>query len=74
MERGLIAIAAALAAWTGIMTCIGQGNIGTAAVNGVSRNPEADGKIRTTMVLALAFAETGGIYGLLIAFITLLVY
>ena len=36
---------------------------------GVSRNPDAAGKIRSIMVLGIAMAETTGIYALVIALI-----
>jgi len=37
------------------------------AVEAVARQPEAIGKIRTILLLGLAFAETTAIYGLFIA-------
>ena len=45
------------------------GLIGTGAVKGISRNPEAAPKIQTAMILAIAFAEAIGIYALVIALI-----
>ena len=48
---------------------IGIGQIGGKAVEGIARNPEASGKILTTMIIGQAVAETTGLYGLLIAFI-----
>ena len=35
------------------------------AVEGIARQPEAEGKIRTTMMLGLVFLETVVIYALL---------
>lgn len=39
------------------------------AVEAIARQPEAEGKIRSTLMLGLAFAETTALYGLVIAFI-----
>ena len=36
------------------------------AVEGIARQPEAEKKIRTTLLLGLAFAETTAIYGVFI--------
>ncbi|MSU54289.1 MAG: ATP synthase F0 subunit C [Candidatus Staskawiczbacteria bacterium] len=48
---------------------IAVGLIGTAALNGIARNPEATSKIQTNMILAIAFAESLAIYALVIALI-----
>ena len=69
MGNGLIAIAAAIA--IGISTLgpgIGQGIAASKAMEGIARQPEMAGTIRTTMILALALMEAFTIYGLLIAF------
>ena len=52
-----------------IAPAIAVGMIGAAALNGISRNPEATSKIQTNMVLAIAFAEALGIYALVVALI-----
>lgn len=52
-----------------IAPAIAVGMIGAAALNGISRNPEATSKIQTNMILAIAFAEALGIYALVIALI-----
>lgn len=65
---GLIALAAALA--IGLSTLgpgIGQGIAAAKALEGMSRQPEAAGMLRTNMILGLAFMEALTIYGLLIA-------
>ncbi len=46
---------------------IGQGLAASKALEGMSRQPEIAGTIRTSMILALAFMEAMTIYGLLIA-------
>ncbi len=48
---------------------VGVGLIGAKALEAIGRNPEAEGTIRTTMILAMAFAEAIAIYALVIAFI-----
>lgn len=64
-------IAAVLALWTGILTTIGQAKVAAAAVESVARQPEAKGPIMTNMIIGCGFSETGGVYGLVIAFILL---
>ena len=66
--RGLVAIGAGLAVLTGMMTGIGQGYAAGKAVEAVGRNPEAENKIRSMLILGAAIAETCAIYGMLIAF------
>lgn len=66
-NEAIFAIGAALAAMTGIGAGIGMGIATGKAVEAIARQPEAEGKIRTTLLLGLAFAETTAIYGLLIA-------
>lgn len=48
---------------------IGVGIIGGKAIEALGRNPEAQGIIQTTMILAMAFAEAIAIYALVIALI-----
>lgn len=50
---------------------IGQGNASGQAVEGIARQPEAEGKIRGTLLLTLAFMESLTIYGLVIALVLL---
>ncbi|XP_049363637.1 ATP synthase subunit c, chloroplastic-like [Solanum verrucosum] len=44
-----------------------QGAIAVQAVEGIARQPEAEGKIRGTLLLILAFMEALTIYGLVVA-------
>ncbi|KAJ6331170.1 hypothetical protein OIU76_009700 [Salix suchowensis] len=44
---------------------VGQGTAAGQAVEGIARQPEAEGKIRGTLLLSLAFMEALTIYGLL---------
>jgi len=39
------------------------------ALEGMARQPEAAGNLRTSMILSFAFMESLAIYGLLIAFL-----
>ena len=50
---------------------IGEGNAVSKALEGMARQPEAAGNLRTTMILGCAITETTGIYALLIAFLIL---
>lgn len=63
-----IALAAALAiALSTLGPGIGQGMAAAKALEGMARQPEMGGTIRTSMILALAFMEALTIYGLLVA-------
>ncbi|MCR4263181.1 MAG: ATP synthase F0 subunit C [Candidatus Roizmanbacteria bacterium] len=48
---------------------IGIGMLAGKAMEAIGRNPEAEGKIRVNMILAIAFAEAIAIYALVIALI-----
>lgn len=74
ISRGLIAIGAGLAVMTGMMTGIGEGNVAAHAVEAIGKNPEAESKIRSTMILGIALTETCAIYGLLVAILLIFVY
>jgi len=50
---------------------IGQGTAAGHAVEGIARQPEAEGKIRVTLLLSLAFMEALTIYGLVVALVLL---
>jgi F-type H+-transporting ATPase subunit c len=45
------------------------GMIGSKAMESLGRNPEAEGAVRNSMTLALAFAEAIAIYALVVALI-----
>ena len=63
------AIGAAVAALAGMSPSFVQGLAVGKAVEAVGRQPEAAGQIRSTLIVGLAIAETGGIYGLFIAIV-----
>jgi len=50
---------------------IGEGNAVGKALEGMARQPEAAGTLRSTMIMGCAIAETTGIYALLISFLIL---
>ncbi|HIX31638.1 MAG TPA: ATP synthase F0 subunit C [Firmicutes bacterium] len=62
----MIAIGAGMAALTGIGAGIGIGMATSKAVEGIARQPEASGKITSTLILGCALAEATAIYGLVI--------
>lgn len=63
---GMAAIGAGLAALGVIGGGIGCGNAAAKAVEAVGRQPEASGKITTTMILGMALSEATAIYAFLI--------
>ena len=68
-DSAIIAIAAAIAiAMSTLGPGIGQGLAAAAAMEGIARQPEAAGNIRSTLIIAMALMEALTIYGLLIAF------
>ncbi len=63
-------LAMALAIGLGVLgPGIGLGLIGSKAVEALGRNPEAENKIRTLMILAMGLVEALGIFALLVAII-----
>ena len=73
-DLGLIAIGAGLAILAGLGTGIGEGIAASKAVEAIGRNPEAENKVRTTMILGIALTETVALYGLLVSLILIFVY
>ncbi len=55
-------------------TGLGMGNAINGAVTGTARNPEAGGKIMTTMIIGLALIESLCIYALLICLVLIFVF
>ena len=71
--NGLIALGAGIAALTGIGGGIGIGIATGKATEAISRQPEASGKINSTMILGCALAEATAIYGFVIGLMILFV-
>ena len=65
------AMAAAVAILGACPSAIGEGLVCAHAMDGISRNPDALGKIRSSMILACALVETTAIYSLLISILIL---
>lgn len=61
------ALAAAIAIFSSGCSSIGEAMLVTKAIDGMSRNPEMYGKLRSSMILGAALVETCGIYALLVA-------
>ena len=70
MELGMLAVAL-LMGFAILGAAIGQGLVGSKAMEAMARQPEIAGQVRITMILALALIEALAIYGLLIAFMML---
>ena len=71
--KGLAAIGAGIAVFTGFGSGIGEGNIAAHAMDAIGGNPEAASVIRSNMILGIALAETTGIYRFAIAFLIIFV-
>ena len=50
---------------------VGQGTVAGQAIEGIARQPEAEGKVQGTLLLSLAFIEVLTIYGLVVALVLL---
>ena len=65
-------IGAALAMGLGALgPGIGLGILAGKALEAIGRNPEAQGKVQTTMILAIAVTEAVAIYSLVVALMIL---
>ena len=76
MEHAIIKAACAIGAGLcmgigAIGPAIGEGNAVGKALDGMARQPETSGTLRTNMILGCAITETTGIYSLLISFLIL---
>ena len=72
MEAAIIALAKALGAGLcmgigAIGPGVGEGNAVGKALEGMARQPEMAGNLRTNMILGCAITETTGIYSLVVA-------
>ena len=54
-------------------SAIGEGMVVSHAIDGISRNPEVYGKLRTSMILGCSLVETTAIYALLISILLIFV-
>ncbi len=68
-DRGLIALGAGLAIGVAALGgALGQAKTAAAALEGIARNPAAQSKIFTPMIIGLALIESLVIYAFVIAF------
>lgn len=58
---------AAIAIMAVMPSAIGEAQVVVKALDGMSRNPEMAGKLRTNMILGCSLVETTAIYALLVA-------
>ena len=72
MNATFLAIGAGIAVLTGIGAGVGSGIATGKATESIARQPEAEGKIRTTLLLGSALAEATAIYGFVIALFIIL--
>jgi F-type H+-transporting ATPase subunit c len=73
LVSGLKYLGAGLAMVGTLGVGLGIGILGSGAMQGIARNPEAAGAIQINMILAIAFTEAVAIYALVIAMMILLV-
>lgn len=79
MEQAIIKAACAIGAGLcmgigAIGPALGEGNAVGKALEGMARQPEASGTLRTNMILGCAVTESTGIYSLVIALLLLFVF
>ena len=72
--RGLVALGAGMAMIGASGVGAGQGIAAGRAAEAVGRNPEAEGKIRTMMIVGMAIAESAAIYSLIVSILLLFVF
>ena len=72
-DIGMKAIGAGLAIISAGASSIGEGNLVAKAIEGMARNPEMYGKLRSSMIIGVALVETCGIYALLISILIIFV-
>ena len=70
----LIAIAAAIAVLVGLAAGFGISHATGKAVEAIARQPEAESKIRSTLILGCALAEATAIYGFVIAIMIIMFF
>jgi len=66
------AIAASISVLAGLGAGVSQGLAAGKAVEAVARQPEAQGAIRTTLLVGSAMSETSGVYGFIISLLLIL--
>ena len=67
----LVAIGAGIATFACLGAGLGIGKATAAAVEATARQPEAGGRIMTTLILGCALSEATAIYGMVVAILIL---
>lgn len=67
IEIGLKYIGAGLAALGIFGAALGVGNLTSAALNGIARNPSAEPKIKSVFIIGAAFTEGLGLFSFALA-------
>ena len=67
-----VALGAAIAVFTGIGAGLGISFATGKAVDAIARQPEAAGKIQTSLLIGCALAEATAIYGLVIGLLLII--
>lgn len=68
--NGMAFLAAGIGAGLAVIgTALGIGRIGGQAMDGIARQPEAGGDIRTSMIISAALIEGVAFFGLVICFL-----
>jgi F-type H+-transporting ATPase subunit c len=70
---GLIAIGAGIAALCGGGAAIGMGLATGKAVEAIARQPEAAGKVNSSLLFGLILMETCAVYALLVAILVIFI-
>lgn len=72
--KGLVAIGAGISMIGGMTVGLGQGYSAGKTVEAIGRNPEVMAKVRTTMIIGAAIAESSAIYALVISILLIFVF
>ncbi|MDR2505653.1 MAG: ATP F0F1 synthase subunit C [Oscillospiraceae bacterium] len=70
---GIIALAAGLYVIVGSAVALSMGNAISHAVDAIARQPEASGKISSSLMIGFVMLETIAIYGLLVSILMMFV-
>lgn len=70
---GIIAIGAGIAALCGAGAALGMGHATGKAADAIARQPEAAGKINSSLIFGLILMETCAIYALLVAILIIFI-
>ena len=72
-DKGAAYIGAGIAMFGALGVGAGQGYAAGKAAGAVARNPEAESKIRTMLIVGLGIAESAAIYALIISILLIFV-